>query len=394
MFYLDSAATTAIDPEVLDAMIPYLTGWFGNAGSTHEMGRIAKKAIDEARVKVADLINAEPDQIIFTSGGSESNNMIIKTGILKQILEKPAIKFQAISNSEHDSILNALVDLKFLEDKVKRVEIPIHHIDEDDAGSINLSVLKTMISTGEIGFVSAMYINNETGAENPIKEIGELCKNNDILFHTDCVQAASTHKIDVKDFKCDFLSLSSHKIYGPKGVGAAFVKDKRLLSPIISGGASQEFGLRGGTENVAGIVGFGAACDLVKRNLHDIDVQVSVLKQVFYNELKKWDTTGGKIMLNSNIFRHGKILNIRINGIESETLMLMLDAHGVCVSAGSACRSHEQKPSRTLLDMGLTEKEARSSIRISFSKDNTKEEVIGAAHIMIDCIKILEELNN
>lgn len=211
--------------------------------------------------------------------------------------------------------------------------------------------------------------------------------------HTDCVQAAGCHPIDVEKIGCDFLSISSHKIHGPKGVGALFAKEKSMLAPIIFGGAEQEFGLRGGTENVAGIVGFGMACEISTKSLHEDCIWVSTLKQRFYmaltDALKKNGCAEIVHTNGSSVLSPGKTLNLCLRGIDGQTLLLMLDGKSICISAGSACRSHEAEPSHVLIAMGLTPDEARSSIRISFSRMNTADEIVDAANIIASCIEIL-----
>lgn len=232
-----------------------------------------------------------------------------------------------------------------------------------------------------------------TGTVNPIEEIGAICTQRGVLFHTDCVQAAGCHPIDAKKIGCNFLSFSSHKIHGPKGVGALFAKDKSILTPVIFGGAGQEFGLRAGTENVAGIVGFGAACEISTKSLHEDCIWVSALKQSFYmaltNALRKSGHADIVHINGSSFLSNGKTLNLRLSGVDGQTLLLMLDGKDICISAGSACCSHEIQPSHVLTAMGLTDDEARNSIRISFSRMNTAAEVLNAANIIVSCIEIL-----
>ena len=241
-------------------------------------------------------------------------------------------------------------------------------------------------STNE--YVLTVYMGS-----NPIEDIGTICMKRGILFHTDCVQAAGCYPIDVVKIGCDFLSVSSHKIHGCKGVGALYAKDKSKLAPIVYGGSEQEFGLRGGTENVAGIVGFGKACEISSKSLHEDTVWVSTLKQRFFmalNEALKDTGDEGCVHVNGmSILTPGKTINLRMDGVDGETLLLMLDGKGVCVSAGSACRSHEAEPSHVLSAMGLSKDEARASIRISFSKKNTADEAVRAAQILAGCISTL-----
>lgn len=384
MIYLDSASTTPVDPQVVEAMMPYLTEQYGNPGTIYSFGRKAKNAVEKARVQVADLIGAKPEQIIFTSGGTEANNMVFFSTADKL---KANDKTHIISTKyEHDSVLKAIKELC-----IKR---GFHSdlVSPNAQGVVDLQEIVGKINE-KTGIVSVMFVNNEVGSENAVSDIAELCKSHNVLFHTDCVQAVSSHRIDVSKIGCDFASFSAHKIHGIKGAGALFVRDRESLSPLIHGGSSQEFGLRGGTENVPAIVGFGAACEITKRELHESDVKTSVFKQNFYTalteELKRFGL-GSIVHINGDlIIKHGKILNIRFDGVDGETLLLMLDAKDICVSAGSACRSQESEPSRVLLSMGIEPEDARNSIRVSFSKMNTEEEVYTAAKIMADCVRIL-----
>jgi len=385
MIYLDNASTTRIDPKVLECMIPYMTEEYGNPGTLYKLGRDAKEAVEKARAQVAEFVGASrPDQIIFTSGGTEANNTVFSS--LLDFLRKSEKTHVITASNEHDSVINSVRNLSIKHDFDVSF-LPVHKNGHVEAGN-----LESMIRP-DTGLVSVMYMNNETGAENPIEEIGAICAEHGVLFHTDCVQAAGCSKLSVNRFRCDFLSISSHKIHGPKGVGALYVRDRSICEPLIHGGGAQEFGLRGGTENVAGIVGFGAACELMNETLRDVDVHNSALKQVFYNELlERLGKYRDLVHVNGDlIIKHGKTLNLRFDGIDAETLLLMLDANGVCVSAGSACRSHESEPSRVLLAMGLEPEEARSSLRFSFSKMNTESEVVKAAGIVAMCVSFLAD---
>ena len=248
MIYLDNAATTKVLPEVLDAMMPYLTTNYGNAGSLHKLGREASSAIETARQQVADFLNCQPENIIFTSGGSEANNLAIK-GVATYLLSKGKTGI-ATSAVEHDSVFNALRDLKR---GFYPITIPVNRGCICDSIALEDSLRAMSNSSSPIGLVSVMYANNITGAINNVEKLASIAHNKGAMFHTDCVQAAGFNELDVKKIGCDFLSLSGHKIHAPKGVGALYVKDRSKLSPLISGGSAQEFGLRGGTENVAGI---------------------------------------------------------------------------------------------------------------------------------------------
>jgi cysteine desulfurase len=386
VIYLDNAATTKIYPEVLEAMMPYLTEEYGNAGTIYGLGRNAADAVMNARQQVADFIGAMPEQIIFTSGGSEANNTALKGAApyLKAIGKKHVV----VSAVEHDSVLKAAKSLEKAEG-----DFCIHTLGVNGNCVVKTQELQKIIDNKEVGFVSVMYVNNETGAVNPVREIGKMCGERGILFHTDCVQAAGCQEINVDDIQCDFLSLSSHKIHGAKGAGALYVRDNSVLTPLICGGGEQEYGLRGGTENVAGIVGFGKACELQKKYAKENLEAISSLRSLFYSQLtKELRKSGMDNMMSVNGAYPGgsaKVLNLCFEGIDGETLLLMLDASGVCVSAGSACRSHESEPSHVLLAMGVTPEKARSSVRVSFSAMNTVEEVIQSAEIIARCVSAL-----
>lgn len=385
MIYFDNAATTMISPEVLSVMLPYLHEHYGNPGSTHSLGRKAKEAIEKARAQVSALIGCSPEHILFTSGGTEANNLAIQgVGEYLKSIGKTEIM---TSQAEHISVLKA-VEKMCIKDG-----FGVHYLKVNDRGFVDTSVLRGEISD-QIGLVALMYVNNETGAENPIDDLCKVAKEYGALFFTDCVQAAGYNDIDVEKIGCDFLSISSHKIHGPKGVGALYVRDLELLNPLIVGGGSQEAGLRGGTENVANIVGFGMACELIKSRQREALLHTSILKQVLYSkiyDMTTQDNTLPEVNFNGDIpIKNGRILNLRFQGIDSETLLLMLDSRGFCVSAGAACNGHESKPSHVLMATGLTEEEASSSIRISFSEYNTEAEVIDFAYVLTDCIKILK----
>lgn len=383
MIYLDNAATTQISPKVLDEMIPYLKEEYGNPGTIYSLGRKAADAVALARRRVAEFIGAEPEQIIFTASGSEANNLAIRGARERLSLQKKNIILT--SRVEHDSVIKASENY------------PTFFVGVDSQGIVSTEDIKRVLEFNKgIGLVSIMYVNNETGSVNPVAEIGKICAEYGALFHTDCVQAAGCQPIDVNEIGCDFLSISSHKIHGAKGVGALYVKDKKLLFPLICGGAVQEFGLRGGTENVAGIVGFGKACELATLGREDYFKTVSYFRRLFLTCLEydlKSVGLGDILFVNGESpydGHKGKTLNIRLDGVDAEALVLMLDTQGVCVSAGSACRSHESQPSRVLIAMGLTPDEARDSIRISFSEFNTSIEVEEAARITANCVATLK----
>ena len=387
MIYLDSAATTRMDDRVFGAMAPYMIELYGNPGTLYKLGRSAKEAVDLARAQVASLLGANQEQIIFTSGGSEANSLVF--GGLVNYLQKTGKTHILVSEIEHDSVLEAsseLIKHGFCVDK-----IPVTH-----EGIVSPDAVSALLRP-DTGLISVMLMNNETGAQQPVWRIAGLCKQHGILLHTDCVQAAGCYRLRVEELGCDFASISSHKIHGPKGIGALYARDKSLLTPLIHGGSDQEFGLRGGTENVPGIVGFGKACAIEASEIGENAIEISKLRNLFYTQLTmqlKKRGLDGCIHVNGPFdaaweYTPGKTLNLRIDGVDGETLLLMLDGEGVCVSAGSACRSHEAEPSRVLTAMGLSKEEARSSLRVSFSRMNTPDEMFDAAVIFADCIAAL-----
>lgn len=385
MIYLDSAATTRISQEVLDAMMPYFAEEYGNAGTLYSLGRSAAVAVRKAREQTAGLFGCEPNHVIFTSGSSEGNSTVFKG--LRQKLLKNGKRHLVVSAVEHDSVLKAAEGLV-------KDGFYITYVEPERDGIIRPDAVETAIQE-DTGLVSVMYVNNETGAVNDIRSIGQICRVHSVLFHTDCVQAAGQYPLDVEGNCVDFASVSSHKIHGPKGVGALFVRSMDIL-PLVCGGSEQEFGLRGGTENVPGIVGFGRACEIAAGNLRGNTIKVSVLKQKFYTQLIEGlnECGVGRECVHVNgrpIIESGKVLNLRFDGVDAETLLLMLDTKGVCVAAGSACSSHEAKPSHVLTAMGLSRDEARSAIRFSFSKYNTAEEIESAAQITASCIFALRD---
>lgn len=389
MIYLDNAATTKIDSAVLEAMMPYLTDEYGNPGSLYSHGRKAREAVENARRQVAAFLNAEPEQIIFTSGGTEANNMVFT--ITKHLLEKTGRKRVAFTATEHDSVIKAARRMK-IKHGFDVTKIPVN-----STGCASHMALSDYYINDSMGLISMMFSNNEIGSLNMVHMISEECHKHGVLFHTDCVQAAGYNVLDVKRIGCDFLTISSHKIHGPKGVGALYVKNKRDVEPLILGGSNQEFGLRGGTENVAGIVGFGKACEISLQNHHTIVEKIINLRSDFVIEfMKRMNTYGiGRLVSVNGDSYSGKTINLRVDGIEAETLLLMLDNLGICISSGSACNSKESTPSHVLKAIGLTDAQAASSFRVSFSKMNTEEDIVFAAHSIADCIHLLlTEKNN
>jgi cysteine desulfurase len=386
MIYLDNAATTKTDPAVVACMIPLLSDTYGNPGSIHAAATEPQRIMREARQSVASFLGCHSSDVIFTSGGSEGNSLII-SGLLNHLREHGKQRI-VVSATEHDSILRAAFSA--LEQGFDICTLPVNR-----EGCVEPHVLEAAMSP-DTGLVSVMYVNNELGGVNDVKALADICHSHDVLFHTDCVQAAGFEKLDMTEIGCDFATISAHKFHGPKGIGAIYAKHKDLLSPIIYGGDTQEFGLRGGTENVPCIAGMGFACDLAMLNLDQEVVAISTIKQSFYTELvSRLRSAGLSDIMSVNgppVIQPGKILNLRFTGVDSETLVLALSGEGVCISSGSACNSHSVRPSHVLTAIGLSADEARSSVRISFSRYNTELEALAAAQAMARCVSKLSAM--
>lgn len=367
--YFDNAATTAMDERVLQEMLPFLKDSYGNPNGKYSIGYEARKAVNEARRKAACLINAEPDEIYFTSGGTEGNNTVINgflSGLGLDDVKSSVESGQGMivsSEIEHDSVLNPIKE-------AARKGIKHILLKPEENGVISPEGLERMISQSgyhKNGLVSIMLVNNEIGTVEPVKELAEIAHSQGFLFHTDAVQAAGHMRIDVKELGPDMMSLSGHKLYGPKGTGLLYVKRGVKLKPLIFGGR-QERGLRSGTENVPGIVGLGKACELVKEEL---DVNLAKEQEVGRYIIDRVLKTIPGAKQNGE---GDRILNFSFEGANGTSLALRLDMEGICVSTGSACSSGLDERSHVLTAIGLPDKEADSSIRISIGKYNTIQE--------------------
>ena len=359
--YFDNAATTKIKEEVLEEMLPYLKEGYGNASSLYTIGRSAKRAIEKARKQVAELINANPEEIYFTSCGSESDNTIIK-GIAKAYSKKG--KHIITSKIEHPAVLHTC---QVLEKQGFRVT----YLNVTKDGVIDLEQLRRAISMDTI-LITIMTANNEIGTIQPVEEISRIAKMYNIIFHTDAVQACGNMEIDVRKMGIDSLSLSGHKINAPKGIGALYVKKGIEFERLIDGG-HQENNKRAGTENVAEIVGLGKACEIAKNNLEEHIKYLKELRDYYISQVTERIENA---KLNGTIKnRLPGNANICFDGAVGETLLLKLDEQGICVSTGSACSSGSTEPSHVLTAIGLNEREANSSIRTTFGEENTKEDV-------------------
>ena len=359
--YLDHAATTAVDKEVIKAMLPYFDDKFGNASSLHQFGQEAKEALEKSRETVAKLINADPREIIFTSGGTESDNWAIK-----KIAFTNEDKGNHIITSriEHHAVLESC---EFLgKNGFKVTYLPV-----DKYGLVNPEDVKKAITKNTV-LVSIMHANNEIGTIEPIEEIGKICKEKGVYFHTDAVQTVGKVPIDVKKMNVDLLSCSSHKLYGPKGVGFLYVKKGTKIAPMIHGGG-HEFCLRSGTENIAGIAGFAKACELAQKNMekwnsHEKKLRDKLVKGVLERIPESWLNGHPEKRLEGNA-------NFCFKCIEGESLILHLDDKGVAASTGSACSTKELKPSHVLTAIGLSPVDAHGSLRLTLGKDSTEKEI-------------------
>jgi cysteine desulfurase len=358
--YFDNNATSRVAPEVLEAMLPFLREQWGNPSSIYGFGRQLTKPLELAREKVAALINAEPREIIFTSGGTESNNSALQSALTT----RPQKRHVVTTAVEHSATIKFCAHLKNL-----GFEVAVLPVDAE--GQLDLQLLEQSIRP-ETAIVSVMTANNETGVLFPIKEIAEICHSKEVLLHTDGVQAPGKLKIDVKDSGVDFLSLSAHKLYGPKGVGLLYVKRGVKYHPYVIGGG-QEQGRRGGTENVGGIVGFGRAAELAATQLNEANTRIRTLRDKLENGILK---SIPRVTRNGSAeARLPNTSNLSFAGVEAEGILLMLDEHGICASSGSACTSGSLDPSHVLLAMGCNIARARASIRFSLGIYNTEAEV-------------------
>jgi len=377
--YMDNAATTKTSKKVVDAMLPYFSEFYGNCSSLYEFGQIAKEKLDESRRIVANSLNADEKEIFFTSGGSESDNQAI---LSIANFGKRKGKTHIISTAfEHHAVLHTLKKLE--KDGFEITLLPVNA-----NGIVRLDDLKNAVKDTTC-LVSIMFANNEIGSIQPIKEIGAFCREKGIIFHTDAVQAVGHVNIDVKDMNIDLLSLSAHKFHGPKGVGALYVRRGVPIYPLIEGGA-QEKGKRAGTENLAGIVGMATALKDAVDNLPNYTKKVSALRDKLINGLLKIPHT----KVNGDLVnRVPNNVNVCFEGIEGESLLLMLDMEGVCASSGSACTSGSLDPSHVLLAIGLPHDIAHGSLRLSLSMENTEEEVDHVLKVVPEIVDRLRKMS-
>ena len=360
--YADNAATTALSPKVLDKMMPYLTTVYGNPSSLYGIGAEAKEAVEEARAKIATLIGANsPNEIYFTSGGSEADNWAIKG--MCRALKKKGKTHIITSKFEHHAVLHTCKALE-------KEGFEVTYLDVYENGIVKVEDVKNAIKD-TTALVTIMYANNEIGTIQPIKEIGAICRENKVIFHTDAVQAVGNVDINVEDQNIDMLSLTGHKFHGPKGCGALYCRRGVRPEILIDGGA-QERTRRAGTENVAGIVGLASALELALSTMNERNARLTKMRDRLMDGLL---TIERSRVNGDRVHRLPGNINMCFEGIEGESLLLRLDMAGICASSGSACTSGDLDPSHVLLSIGLPHEIAHGSMRLSFSDDNTEEDV-------------------
>lgn len=372
--YLDHAATTPLDNGILEKMLPYFTMEFGNADSPHATGRKAMNAVDFARDNVAELINAKPNEVFFTSGGTEADNWALQGGAYAA--KEKGKTHIILSAIEHHAVLGAA-------EKLQREGFDVTYLPVNEGGRVELNALKAAL-TEQTGLVAVMAANNETGVLQPIQELAEIAHSVGAVFFTDGVQAAPYMPIDVKAWGVDMFSMSSHKFYGPKGCGVLYIKNGVKVKGLIVGG-EQERGLRGGTTNVPAVVGFSAAYRKATAEMAENNEKICAVRKAFLEGISALDG----VQINGEGLP--AVLNLRIKGVNNVDLVYKMDLEGVSIAAGSACASASIKPSHVLLAMGMSEEQAKECVRISFGKNNTEEEAYEAAKIFVSVVEKLRK---
>lgn len=385
--YFDHAATTPLDPKVFEAMKPYFSENYGNASSIHSFGQEATRSIDNSREKIAKYLNCDSEEIIFTSGATESNNLAIKGIVEKSEIEKPHV---ITSKIEHHCVLETI---EYLE---KKGVIEATYLNTDKEGIIDINDVKKSIKENTL-LISIMYVNNEVGTIQPISDIGNLLKEenknrkNKIYFHTDAVQAIGYLDCNVENLGIDLLSLSAHKFYGPKGIGVLYIKKGTKITPLHHGGA-HEFGMRSGTLNVPLIVGMGKAIELLQTKEHKENIKnIEKLRNKLIDEILK-NIPNTKL----NGSREKRVpgnASFRFKNIEGESIMLGLDFEKIYASTGSACASGSLKPSHVLLALGIPQEEAHGSLRITLGKDNTEEDINKILKVLPKIVENLRKIS-
>lgn len=357
-YYFDNNATTRVLPEVLEAMLPWFTEYYGNASSSHQFGQFAKEALMTARASVAKFLHASPAEIVFTSGSTESNHM----AIMSSLAIHPTRRRIVTSAVEHSSTLQLL-------DELAKTGVDVIQVPVNAKGELNIAFLKAAV-TKETALVTLMHANNETGVIFPIAEVADIAHEEGALFHTDAAQTAGKIALDVTQLACDFLSFSGHKLHAPKGIGVIFVKKGITVKSLIHG--HQERNRRGGTENQTGIIGLGIACQLAHQAISDSNSTISSLRNELEQTMLK---TLPFVSVNGTASRVPNTTNLCFSGLHGEELLHKLNKAGVMASLGSACTAGSTEPSHVLLAMGLSREDALSSLRLSLSKETTEDEV-------------------
>jgi cysteine desulfurase len=377
--YLDHSATTPVRPEVLDAMGPYFRDFFGNASSIHAYGRKARQALEDARETAAAILGALPEEIVFTSGGTESTNLAIK-GVFQGRRHKG--NHIITSAIEHHATLHTC---QYLEKEGFQVTyLPVDRYGRVDPEDVQRAM------TDKTVLISIMHTNNEVGTIEPVAEIGEVARRGGVLLHTDAVQSMGKTPVNVNDLKVDFLSISGHKIYGPKGIGVLFARKGVPWEPLFHGG-HHEWNRRPGTENIPSIVGLAKAMDLARAEMDDVTVVEESLRKNF------WETIQAQVegaSMNGHPTEHvPTILNVSFDYVDGESVILNLDLKGIAVSTGSACTSGEVEPSHVLLAMGVSPRRAQGSIRFSLGRDTTQEELDYTTTVLVETIHRLRSMS-
>lgn len=377
--YMDNAATTALRRDVLDAMMPYLTDIYGNPSSLHYFGQEAHKAVENARHQVASALNAEDNEIVFTGCGTEADNLALK-GIAEKYQSKG--KHIITSSVEHHAILHTC---EYLE----KHGFEVTYLPVDEYGMVKAEQVRDAIRSDTI-LVSIMFANNEVGTIMPIKEIGAVCREKGVFFHTDAVQAVGHVAIDVKAMNIDLLSLSAHKLHGPKGVGALYIRKGIVVPPLLHGGA-QERRKRAGTENVAGIVGLGKAIEIACSDIEGTSKRMCYLRDKLINGI---EASIPEVKLNGHrTERLPGNVNFSIKYIEGESILLMLDINGIAASSGSACTSGSLDPSHVLLAMGMPHETAHGSLRLTLGDDTTEDDIDYVLEVLPEIVVKLRKMS-
>ncbi|MGI6700278.1 MAG: cysteine desulfurase NifS [Christensenellales bacterium] len=377
--YADNAATTRVSDHALKAMMPYFQEQYGNPSSLYELGQKAQEALDDARGRMARLLNCQAREIIFTGGGSEANNQAILTAA--KLGAKQGKKHIISTAFEHHAVLHPL-------EALKEEGFDITLLDVHEHGLVTAEEVAQAIRS-DTCLVTIMFANNEIGTIQPIKEIGKVCKEKSVLFHTDAVQAVGHEPIDVQDMNIDMLSLSAHKFHGPKGVGALYVKRGIVIAPLIRGGA-QEKNKRAGTENVPLIMGMAAAMEDACENMEENSVKIRQMRDYLIDEISQIPHS---VLNGDRQQRLSGNVNFCFEGIEGEGLLLLLDDKGVCASSGSACTSGSLDPSHVLLSIGRPHEIAHGSLRLSICEDNTMEEMQAIVRAVKEVVEYLRSIS-